>query len=144
MARCAHGQPEFPSTKALVVPGRADPAGRASRRCSALLAAPRPPSAVLCYNDIVAIGATRALLDRGMMPGKDIAIVGFDDIAEARDHAPPLTTISADTKQLGARCAESLLGLIGGEDPAGLSYAGKTRLIIRESCGAACLERKAS
>ena len=108
------------------------------------LAMPRPPSAVLCYNDIVAIGATRALINRGMMAGKDMAIIGFDDIAEAQDNAPPLTTVSADTKHLGARCAESLLSLIRGEDPAGLSYDGKTRLIIRESCGAARLERKAS
>jgi LacI family transcriptional regulator len=109
-----------------------------------VLAAPRPPSAMLCYNDIVAIGATRALIESGMTPGEDMAIVGFDDIAEAQDNAPPLTTISADTKHLGARCAESLLGLIRGENPADLSYDGKTRLIIRESCGAARLERKAS
>ncbi len=109
-----------------------------------LLATPRPPSAVLCYNDIVAIGATRALLDRGMLPGEDMGVVGFDDIAEAQDNAPPLTTISADAKQLGARCAESLLSLINGEDPASLSYLGETRLIIRQSCGAARLERKAS
>jgi LacI family transcriptional regulator len=109
-----------------------------------VLAMPRPPSAVLCYNDIVAIGATRALIGRGMTPGQDMAVIGFDDIAEAQDNAPPLTTISADTKHLGARCAQSLLGLIRGEDPAGLSYSGKTKLIIRESCGAAQLERKAS
>jgi LacI family transcriptional regulator len=102
------------------------------------------PSAVLCYNDIVAIGATRALINRDMVPGKDMAIIGFDDIAEAQDNAPPLTTVSGDTKHLGVRCAESLLGLIRGQDPAALSYDGKTRLIIRESCGAARLERKAS
>ena len=109
-----------------------------------VLATRPPPSAVLCYNDIVAIGATRALNHRSMVPGNDMAIIGFDDIAEAQDNAPPLTTVSGDTKHLGVRCAESLLGLIRGEDPADLSYDGKTRLIIRESCGAAQLERKAS
>jgi LacI family transcriptional regulator len=108
------------------------------------LASPRPPTAVFCYNDIVAMGATRALAMRGMTPGRDMAVIGFDDIAEAEHNAPPLTTISADTREMGARCAQGLLRLIKGEDPATLSYAGKTRLIVRESCGAQWRERKAS
>ena len=90
-----------------------------------VLAVPRAPSAVLCYNYIVAIGATRALIGRGMVPGKDMAIIGFDDIAEAQDNAPPLTTVSGDTKHLGARCAESLLGMIRGQNPADLSMTAR-------------------
>lgn len=109
-----------------------------------VLTSPRPPTAVFCYNDIVAIGATRALVTRGMVPGRDMAVVGFDDIAEAEHNAPSLTTVNADTKEMGARCADSLLRLIRGEDPAALSYAGRTRLIVRESCGAPLLERIAS
>jgi len=108
------------------------------------LALARPPTAVACYNDIVAMGATRALARRGLTPGVDMAVVGFDNIAEAEHNAPPLTTVSADTRALGARCAESLLGLIRGEDPAGLSFYGQTELIIRESSGAQWRERKAS
>jgi LacI family transcriptional regulator len=108
------------------------------------LALARPPTAVACYNDIVAMGATRALSRRGLTPGVDMAVVGFDNIAEAEHNAPPLTTVSADTRALGARCAESLLGLIRGEDPAGLSFYGQTELIVRESSGAARRERKAS
>jgi LacI family transcriptional regulator len=95
-----------------------------------------PPSAVVCYNDIVAMGATRALTERGVAPGRDLAVVGFDDIAEAEHNAPPLTTVSADTREMGKRCAESLLGLIRHEDPASLSFAGAARLVVRESCGA--------
>ena len=64
---------------------------------------PRPPTAVLCYNDIVAMGATRALSTRGIRPGLDVAVVGFDDIDEAEHNAPPLTTVSADTRAMGAR-----------------------------------------
>jgi LacI family transcriptional regulator len=108
------------------------------------LASPRPPTAVACYNDIVAMGATRAYASRGVRPGADVAVVGFDNIAEAEHNAPPLTTVSADTRFLGARCAESLLGLIRGEDPSGLSFLGQTTLIVRESCGEARRERKAS
>ncbi len=90
------------------------------------------------------MGATRALTERGIAPGRDLAVVGFDDIAEAEHNAPPLTTVSADTREMGARCAESLLGLIRHEDPAGLSFAGAARLVVRESCGAGLQDRRAS
>ena len=66
------------------------------------LALPQPPSAVVCYNDIVAMGATHALAERGLVVGRDMAVVGFDDIAEAAHNAPPLTTVSADTREMGA------------------------------------------
>ena len=95
-----------------------------------------PPTAFACYNDIVAMGATRALALRGIVVGRDIAVVGFYDIADAEHNAPPLTTVSADTREMGMRCAEGLLGLIRREDPASLSFAGDARLIVRESCGA--------
>ena len=100
------------------------------------LEGPQPPTAFACYNDIVAMGATRALALRGIAVGRDIAVVGFDDIADAEHNAPPLTTVSADTREMGMRCAEGLLGLIRREDPASLSFAGDARLIVRESCGA--------
>lgn len=109
----------------------------------ALAQAPSP-TAFVCYNDIVAMGATRALAARGVTVGRDIAVVGFDDIAAAEHNAPPLTTVSADTREMGMRCAESLLGLIRREDPAGLSFAGDSRLIVRESCGAGFQARRAS
>lgn len=108
------------------------------------LAEPRPPTAFACYNDIVAMGVTRAQTLRGAVVGRDVAVVGFDDIAAAEHNAPPLTTVSADTRAMGMRCAESLLGLIRREDPAGLSFAGEPRLIVRESCGAGLQARRAS
>jgi LacI family transcriptional regulator len=108
------------------------------------LADQRPATAFVCYNDIVAMGATRALNTRGIVPGRDIAVVGFDDIAEAEHNAPPLTTVSAETSDMGARCAESLLGLIRREDPAALSFSGVARLVVRESCGARLQSRRAS
>ena len=108
------------------------------------LASPKPPTAIFCYNDIVAMGATRAIASHGLLPGRDLAVVGFDDIAEAEHNAPPLTTVNAETREMGARCAESLLRLIEGDDPKGLSYDGRTRLVVRESCGATKLARMAS
>ncbi len=107
-------------------------------------ASARPPTAFVCYNDIVAMGATRALNARGIAPGRDVAVVGFDDIAAAEHNAPPLTTVSAQTREMGDRCAQSLIGLIRREDPAGLSFAGEARLVVRESCGAGLQNRRAS
>ena len=58
---------------------------------SAVLALSDRPSAVVCYNDVVAIGAMLAAARRGLVVGRDIAIVGFDDTSEARHVSPALT-----------------------------------------------------
>ncbi|GLS18622.1 LacI family transcriptional regulator [Labrys miyagiensis] len=102
---------------------------------AAALASPLKPTAAFCYNDIVAMGATRALGLRGIRVGIDFAVIGFDDIVEAEHNAPPLTTVNADTRIMGTRAARSLLGLIDGADPESMSYTGTTRLVVRESCG---------
>ena len=67
-----------------------------------------PPDAVFCYNDLLAIGAMQAVLQRGLRIPDDIAIVGFDDIEEARYAFPALTTIAPDKGAL-ARCAVAQL-----------------------------------
>jgi LacI family transcriptional regulator len=85
------------------------------------LAARQPPTAFACYNDIVA-RAQRGRSLRGMVVGRDIAVVGSDDIADAEHNAPPLTTGSG-YKRNGMCCAEGLLGLIRREDPVRLSFA---------------------
>ncbi len=82
----------------------------------------RPPSSATTTSSRWARRARST--PRGIVPGRDIAVVGFDDIAEAEHNAPPLTTVSAETRDMGARCAESLLGLIRREDPAGAVVLG--------------------
>ena len=69
------------------------------------LADPRRPTAAFCFNDIVAIGVTRALNLRGLRAGVDFAVIGFDDVIGAEHNLPPLTTVSADTRLMGARAA---------------------------------------
>ena len=73
-----------------------------------LLSLPEPPDAVFCFNDHMAIGALRACVEAGVSVPDEIAIVGFDDIAETRYCNPTITTISPDLTGL-ARAALQLL-----------------------------------
>ena len=103
---------------------------------------PEGPTAASCFNDIIAIGAVRALAMRGLLAGRDFSIVGFDDLDEAKDNYPPLTTIDAGTLSLGARAAETLIGVINQTPGMNLSVTGTSKLIVRASCGARQREDK--
>ncbi len=100
-----------------------------------ILALADAPTACLAYNDVVAMGAVHALSERGRRVGHDIAVVGFDDIAEARHMSPPLTTVAVDAESLGGHAARRLLRLIAGEAAGDDIMIGATRLVIRQSCG---------
>jgi DNA-binding LacI/PurR family transcriptional regulator len=67
-----------------------------------------PPDAVFCFNDLLAIGAIRTLLDRGYAVPGDVAVIGFDDIEEGRFSSPTLSTVSPDVDRI-ARTAVDLL-----------------------------------
>lgn len=104
---------------------------------SSLLDRPDRPTAALCFNDVVAIGAMYALTRRSLVPGRDMAVIGFDDTTEARHASPALTTVSVNVDDLGQRAAQLLLRRIEGGASAAESYVGETRLVVRESCGGA-------
>ncbi|MBB6215279.1 LacI family transcriptional regulator [Anaerosolibacter carboniphilus] len=94
-----------------------------------------PPTAVFCYNDIVAIGAMMKLKERGLEPGYDMAILGVDDIPEASIFTPKLTTVSSFPMLRGARAASLLYQRMEGltnEPPQSIII--QPELIIRESC----------
>jgi LacI family transcriptional regulator len=100
-----------------------------------VLALPDRPTAVVCYNDVVAIGAMLAAARRGLVVGRDIAIVGFDDTSEARHVSPALTTIAVDAVGLGERAAAMLLHRMSDALAPPDSHIGPADLVIRESCG---------
>lgn len=74
-----------------------------------LLLRRRDFTAVLCFNDISAIGAMRALHDAGLTVPGDVSILGFDDIQAASYIVPSLTTIRQPLQQMGSLAANSLL-----------------------------------
>lgn len=73
-----------------------------------LLQHPNPPTALFCYNDVVAFGAMLGLKEEGIVPGRDIAVVGFDNIQESALFQPPLTTVAAFPEKIGAYAAKQL------------------------------------
>jgi len=94
-----------------------------------------PPTAALCYNDVVAFGVMLGLQANGRMPGQDFAVIGFDDIAEAALWHPPLTTVSIMPCQIGRVAAQRLLELIVRPDDPPRRIILPPSLVIRTSCG---------
>ena len=60
----------------------------------------RPPDAVFCFTDSLALGALHALAEAGLRVPDDVSVVGYDDVAEAAHFSPPLTTITFDKAAL--------------------------------------------
>jgi LacI family transcriptional regulator len=95
----------------------------------------RPPTALLCASDEIAMGACAAAVELGLTVPDDVAITGWDDIQVARFLSPPLTTVRQPMAELGARAAALLqVGIDGVAEPAEpVTLA--TELVIRRSCG---------
>ena len=89
--------------------------------------------ALFCASDLIAIGAMRALQERGRRVPEDIAVAGFDDIPTARFANPSLTTVHQDTKVAATLLVESLLSIIQGEEVESRTIA--PALVIRQSTG---------
>jgi DNA-binding LacI/PurR family transcriptional regulator len=104
---------------AIVVAAEGVEAGETAAR-TALQAEPRT-TALICYNDLTAIGAVRGLRGLGLSVPDDVSVVGFDDIEMASYVDPPLTTIRQATGEMGRWALASLCRRIesGREETAG-------------------------
>jgi LacI family transcriptional regulator len=90
-------------------------------------------TALICYNDVAAIGAIRALMDHGLHVPEDVSVVGFDDIQSAAYHNPSLTTIRQPLQHMGTVAARILLQRIRGQATFPDAMPILPELIIRES-----------
>jgi LacI family transcriptional regulator len=109
---------------------------------NAVLAQPDPPTAAVCFNDIVAFGVCLGLRRRGIEPGRGFAVIGFDDVQEAAHADPPLTTIAVDVMGLGERAAQSVLRMIETGRNTTEDHIGAVHLAVRESCGGPMVDRE--
>jgi len=100
-----------------------------------ILAGPARPTAVLCSNDVTAIGVMRESHDVGISIPRDLSVVGFDDIRLAQFVLPPLTTVQMSQSELARLAFNALLAEVERETPApnGTEYVLKTSLVLRES-----------
>ena len=111
---------------------RADGAAAMTR----LLDSGARPDAVFCCTDLLALGAIRTLLCRGVAVPGDVAVIGFDDIEDGRFSTPTLSTIAPDSARIAQLAVELLAERLGG----GSGAAGSPRelrvdhrLVVRES-----------
>lgn len=81
-----------------------------------LLALNPRPTAIVCYNDMTAIGVINGLQQHGLRVPQDISVIGFDDLPIASAYAPALTTVRQPTAALGAAAIATLHRLAQGED----------------------------
>lgn len=93
-------------------------------------------TAVVCHNDMLAIGVLRRLAERGTEVPGQISVVGFDDIFGADFCSPPLTTLAERTEDAGGRAVEVLQQ--HGRTSQTASWVLPTDLVVRGSTGAAC------
>lgn len=89
------------------------------------------PTAIFSANDQMALGAYRAFGEAGIRIPEDVSIVGFDDIEEAVDFSPPLTTIAQDWDLLGREVLRVASESLAGAPPQSVLLP--TRLVVRES-----------
>jgi DNA-binding LacI/PurR family transcriptional regulator len=121
-------RPEF-----IVVGNHTMEGGMGAQRELAALAI--PPSAIICSNDMSAIGVLRAAFESGIAIPRDLSLVGFDDIRLAQFTTPPLTTVQMSQMDLANLAFQALIDETneGGKSPARKHYSLMTNLVLRSS-----------
>jgi LacI family transcriptional regulator/LacI family repressor for deo operon, udp, cdd, tsx, nupC, and nupG len=109
----------------------------------ALMALPQRPTAVFVANNLMTLGAFRALHEAGVRIPEEIAVVGFDDMPWATSLNPPLTVASQPSQEIGSSAAELLLDRIARPDRAIRHLILETKLVVRASCGASLQRARA-
>ncbi len=101
-----------------------------------ILAARHPFTAVVCFNDVSAMGVIRALHDGGLRVPEDVSVVGYDDIMSASYHVPSMTTVRQPLHKMGSIAASMLLDKLSGNAAPALTLV-EPELMVRESTGQA-------
>ncbi|CUH50063.1 LacI family DNA-binding transcriptional regulator [Ruegeria atlantica] len=101
---------------------------------SDLMNAATPPTAILCGNDVLAVGALRQAQKMGLDVPSDVSITGFDDIELARIVSPALTTVHVPHREMGHKAALQLIEMVENQT-AGTGEQLATRIVNRPSLG---------
>jgi LacI family transcriptional regulator len=106
-----------------------------------LVALGDPPTASVCFNDVIAFGVMLGLRQLGLEPGQDFGVAGCDDIAEAALWTPALTTVAVDTLGMGEAAARLVLERSADFSLPRQKVVLSPRLIIRASSGPSRVKR---
>ncbi|MFY0596625.1 MAG: LacI family DNA-binding transcriptional regulator [Cognatishimia sp.] len=106
-----------------------------ARALEQILSSTNPPTAVMCGNDVLAVGALRYASKAGLRVPEDISITGFDDIELASIVTPTLTTVHVPHREMGRKAATELANLVEGIAGVRMEEL-ETSLRIRDSLGA--------
>ncbi len=105
------------------------------RECAArLFDMAERPTAMFCYNDVTALGVIEEAVSRNWVVGKEVSIVGFDDIFFAAALQPPLTTFRQPKRELGKQAMQLLLAILRGQK-AEPKVVVRGELMVRGSTG---------
>jgi LacI family transcriptional regulator len=107
------------------------------QQAQALLDLPQRPTAIIASNDLMAFGAMEASKAAALTIGRDVSIVGFDDVFMASQVYPKLTTIRQPMADMGSVALEMLVSLLEGRPVLVTRRELPTELVIRESTGRA-------
>ena len=88
---------------------------------------------VICFNDLVALGVLSGCAAQGVTVGRDLRVVGFDDIEECRDSYPPLSSISCGIPEFASRAAAVMADWINDGHPPKLVERTPVELVARAS-----------
>ena len=91
-----------------------------------------PPTAIICGNDVLALGALIECTMKGLEVPDDISVVGFDNLEFAMHSNPPLTTINVPAEEMGANAAGYILGELNGDEVT-MHNSVEVQLILRNS-----------
>ena len=105
------------------------------RAAKTMLRADKPPSAIICATDTQAIGALAAIRSQGLIPGKDVSVIGYDGLAFGKHTNPPLTPRAQPLAPSGGLLGDILLSIIDGEKPTEFQELRSAKLVRRMSDG---------
>jgi len=100
-----------------------------------LLQLPKHPTAVVCSNDMTAIGVMRKSHEKGLQVPQNVSIVGFDDIRLSQFVIPALTTVQMSQAELAKQAFDALYSEVQRKNPSpnGSEYLLRTNLLLRDS-----------
>jgi DNA-binding LacI/PurR family transcriptional regulator len=107
-------------------------AAAGERACSTLMLGPQRPEAVICYNDLIALGFMKEARQLGFQLPQDVSVAGFDNVPYGEYSAPSLTTVDLQSEKTGELAMTKLIDELGNRSGGGYSML-EPRLVVRES-----------